>query len=65
MRRVGEAAVASPFDEAGDGDSFGDVLAVVPLLIAQHVFGVDVGPKGHQPDAVVRAGCGHGVELQR
>ena len=65
VRRVAEGAVASPFVEAGDGDPFGYVLAVVPLLVAQHVLWVDVGPKGHESDAVVRVGCGHDLELWR
>lgn len=34
---IAEAAVAEPAVEARDGDPFGDVLAVVPLLVAQDV----------------------------
>ena len=44
---VGEAAVAAAEAETGDGDAFGDVFAVVPLLVAEEVGGVDVGPEGH------------------
>lgn len=44
---VVEAAVAAPLVETGDGDSFGDVLAVVPLLVAEDIGGGDVGPEGH------------------
>ena len=45
--RVVEGAVAAAFVEAGDGDPFGDVLAVVPLLVGEDVVRVDVGPEGH------------------
>lgn len=60
---VGEGAVAAAFVEAGDGDPFGDVLAVVPLLVAGQVGGFDVGPEGHEARAGVWGGGGHGVGL--
>lgn len=48
MGGVAEAAVAEPLVETGDGETLGDVLAVVPLLVGEGVGGGYGGPEGHE-----------------